>query len=103
MHVISPKKLREFWATHADSESPLKAWEKIASKATWANFAEIRADFPHADPVGTCIVFNIGGNKYRLIVRVFHAKDEFKGRVYVLHVLTHNDYDTDRWKKDCDC
>jgi mRNA interferase HigB len=103
MHVISPKKLREFWARHADSESALRAWDKITSMALWANFAEVRADFSHADQVGTCVVFNIGGNKYRLIARVFYARGEFKGRVYILHVLTHRIYDDGGWKKDCDC
>jgi mRNA interferase HigB len=103
MHVISPKKLREFWEQHADSESALRAWYKITSLALWTNFAAVRADFSHADPVGTCIVFNIGGNKYRLIARVFYARDKFKGRVYILHVLSHRIDDDGSWKDDCDC
>ena len=65
--------------------------------------------FPHADLVGTCVVFNVGGNKYRLIVRLAYATrpqpDErpFKGKVFVLHVLTHKAYDAGKWKADCGC
>jgi mRNA interferase HigB len=103
MHVISKKPLRDFWAVHRDAERPLRQWFRVVSKATWRSFAEVRATYASADQVGRFTVFNIGGNKYRLIARVFYAADEFKGRAYVLHVLTHKEYDDGKWKTDCDC
>jgi hypothetical protein len=56
---------------------------------------DVRADYPHADPLGTCVVFNVSGNKYRLITRIFYATRELRGNVYVLHILTHKEYDSD--------
>lgn len=55
------------------------------------------SSYPSADLVGRCLVFNISHNKYRLIVRV---TQNWK-RLYVRHVLTHKQYDSDSWKKDC--
>jgi mRNA interferase HigB len=103
MHVFSRPVLREFSAEHPDAETPLNAWYKIASKAAWTNIHDVREDYPHADPVGTCVVFNIGGNKYRLITRIFYATDDFCGHVYVVSPLTHKDYDRGKWKSVCEC
>lgn len=95
MHVISEKKLRAFWAVHPDSESPLRAWLQTAEKADWANFAEVRATFPHADLVGDLTVINIGGNKYRLVVAIHFNR----GKVFVRHVLTHAEYNQGKWRE----
>jgi mRNA interferase HigB len=92
MRIISRKALRDFWeqSKHADSEQPLKSWFKIASEADWANPAQIRAQFGHASFVGdNRVVFNIGGNKYRLIVAVNYAYRV----VYIRFVGTHRQYD----------
>ena len=70
MHVISRKALRGFWRKHPDSQTPLARWFKLISTQEFRNFAELRAVFPSADQVGNLIVFNIGGNKYRLIVSI---------------------------------
>ena len=95
MHVISRKALRGFWRKHPDSQTPLARWFKLISTQEFRNFAELRAVFPSADQVENLIVFNIGGNKYRLIVSIhFNC-----GRVYVRHILTHTEYDKGRWKK----
>ena len=94
MHVISMKKLREFWSQHPDAEAPLRSWHKIAKHEAWRQFAEVRSFFPHADPVGRLTVFNIGGNKYRLVVHIIYECQE----VYVKHVLTHREYDRGGWK-----
>lgn len=100
MRIFALKTLREFWEKHPDAEEPLRTWYRITEKATWQNLAETRRDFPHADPVGTCTVFNIGGNKYWLITGIrYHQKQ----RVYILHVLTHAEYDRENWKDDCYC
>lgn len=97
MHVISRRVLKEFWERCPDAEQPLRDWFKIASKAQWNNLAETRRDYPHADLVGACTVFNIGGNKYRLVTAIIY---QIK-RVYVRNVLTHSEYNKDLWKKDC--
>ncbi len=90
MHVISPKKLREFRQEHPDAERPLRAWLNVVEKKLYANAHEIRADFPAADFLGSWrTIFNVAGNRYRLCVDVRHDL----GRIYVRHVMTHQEYD----------
>lgn len=99
MHIISKPIIREFWLQNPNSETQLSSWYKQCRKADWKNLAEIREMFPHADLVGECVVFNIGGNKYRLITKI-----KFKAKIiYIRFVLTHKEYDQDKWKKDCRC
>ena len=95
MHVISKKALREFWEKYPDSQTALVRWFKLIDKQDFGNFAQLRTVFPSADQVGDLIVFNIGGNKYRLVAS-FHFN---RGKVYVRHVLTHPEYDRGDWKK----
>ena len=97
MHVISRKRLRKFWAKHREAESPLRAWYRLTTVAEWNTFGDIKATFPRADRVGKCIVFDIGGNKYRLVVT---ARLEY-GRIYIRRVMTHAEYDQGKWKEDC--
>jgi mRNA interferase HigB len=99
MHVITRKKLRDFCIKYPDAEEPLEAWYRLTKKAKWKNLAETRKDFPHADLVGECTVFNIGGNKYRLITAIHYNRQ----RVFIIHVLTHKEYDKGKWKDDCGC
>lgn len=94
MHVISRKRLREFWEEHDDAKEPLIRWFKLAENAEWANFSELKADCPSADLVSHYTVINVAGNKYRLILETLF-KDQV---VLVWHVLTHADYDKDKWK-----
>jgi mRNA interferase HigB len=96
MHIISPHKLRQFWQRYPDSESSLRAWIKHVKRSDWNNFADVRANYPQADQVGRLTVFNIAGNKYRLVV----ANHLNRGKVFVRHILTHSDYDSGHWKKD---
>jgi mRNA interferase HigB len=99
MHVISEKKLREFWQQWPEAETPLRAWCRVAEQAVWETFADVRAVYAHADQVGRCTVFNIGGNKFRLVV-VVHFN---RGKVFVRHVMTHDEYNKGTWKEDCQC
>lgn len=94
MHVISRKALRLFWEQHKDSETALRRWLKVTRHSNFRNFAELRATFPSADKVDDWIVFNVGGNKYRLVVSAHFNR----GRVYIRHVLTHQEYDRGNWK-----
>ena len=89
MHVISRRRLREFGAGHPDAAEPLDRWYRIAKRATWANFADIRADFGTADQVGVFTVFNIAGNKFRLLAEIFHGHQV----LLIRGVYTHKDYD----------
>jgi len=94
LRVISRKAIVEFAKTHADSLPPLTSWYATVTKASWANFAELRADFPSADQVARRTVFNIGGNKYRPIGRVNYRFQ----KIYALAILTHAKYGERRWK-----
>ncbi len=95
MHVVSEKKLRAFWTKHPDAEAPLRSWHRIAERSEWTRFQDVRASYAHASQDGKFTIFNIGGNKFRLIV-VVHFN---RGRIYVRDVLTHEQYDRDEWKK----
>ena len=92
MHVISHRKLKEFYETTGmeDSKVSLERWYDIAEKAEWHNFTEIKENFPATDFVGNQhYVFNIKGNKYRLIVVIKFTIN----RVFIRFVGTQADYD----------
>jgi mRNA interferase HigB len=103
MRVISKARLRKFWETpgYEDSEGPLRSWYTHVSheSVAWQSWANVKAEFGSASLVGNCVVFNIGGNKYRLITRILYASQ----KVFVLKVMTHAEYDEDKWKEDCGC
>ncbi|KAB8125384.1 type II toxin-antitoxin system HigB family toxin [Komagataeibacter medellinensis] len=90
MQVIALKTLGAFWEKHPHAEAPLRAWYNAVSKAEWATTADIREMSRSADFVAdNRVIFNIGGNKYRLIV---HVSYEYK-RVLIKFVGTHREYD----------
>lgn len=99
MWVVSLRRLREFWTVHPRAELFLRSWHDQVCAAEWENFAALRATFPSADVVGNCTVFNVGGNKFRLIARVFFRSH----KVYVLRVMTHAEYDREDWASECGC
>jgi mRNA interferase HigB len=96
MHIISHKRLKEFWHKHPDAEPALQTWYIRTKLAHWRNLAELKHTFPAADQVARLTVFNIGGNNYRLITRVEFERQE----VYIRAVLTHAEYDKGSWKND---
>ncbi len=90
MHVVSHKKLSDFYLEHADSEIALQQWYKTAIAAKWKCFADIIKDFNSVDSVGNQrYVFNIKGNKYRLVV-VIQFVHEY---IFIRFVGTHTEYD----------
>jgi mRNA interferase HigB len=96
-HLISRKKFRNFVRSHPRAVNDLPAllnWCKVVERACWASFADIRATFNTADQVGRCVVFDVGGNIYRVIARVNYQSNT----VFVRHVLTHLEYDAGAWK-----
>jgi mRNA interferase HigB len=99
VRVISQRALREFERAHADAAAPLRAWLKLVRHGRFRNLAELKRTFANVDMVPvrgrTFYVFNIGGNKYRL-VGAMHFNTQ---RLFVRHILTHADYDSERWKQ----
>jgi mRNA interferase HigB len=90
MRVISKKTLIAFWQTHKDSEQALKAWYDEAMKANWQTPNEIKMQYKSASVVGNNrIVFNICGNKYRLVIAIAY---QF-GSIYIKFIGTHKEYD----------
>jgi len=94
MHVISRKILRQFAQKYPDSEKSLTRWFKIVQKSQFNTFDELRSIFPSADLVGDLVVFDIGGNKYRLITSIHFNRQ----KIYIRYILTHLDYDKQTWK-----
>lgn len=95
MRVITNRRLLEFAARHADASEPLQGWRKVMECVGYANFAELRLAFGTVDKVGELHVFNIAGNKYRLIAFVHYGRQ----LCYIKHILTHTEYDKGDWKK----
>jgi mRNA interferase HigB len=95
MHIISRKALRVFWEKHPPSKTALGRWYQVVERSTYNNFAHLRKTFPSADLVDGLVVFNIGGNKYRLIASVHFNRN----KLYIRHVLTHREYDQGDWKQ----
>jgi mRNA interferase HigB len=101
--VIARSHLRRFWesrkADSAAAQKDLLTWFKLAESADWANFGALKQTFGSADQVGDCVVFDVGNNRFRLIGRVFYAA----GKLYILKVMDHQEYDKGRWIDDCGC
>lgn len=94
MKLISNRTLREFAAIHAAAETGLQNWRRLIERGTYDNFAALKATFGSVDKVGDRYVFNIGGNKYRLVASISFATQQ----VFVKAVLTHKEYDQEDWK-----
>lgn len=103
MWVIAKSHLRRFWESRKDDSEiarrDLSTWFKMAEVADWAHFGALRQTFGSADQVGNCVVFDVGNNRFRLIGRVFYAT----GKLYILKVMDHREYDEGRWIDDCGC
>jgi mRNA interferase HigB len=90
VRIIARKSLRDFWEKHPDAEQPLKGWYAEASHSAWVHPKDIKARYPAASFLaGNRLVFNIKGNKYRLITHVRYDL----GRVYIRFIGTHPEYD----------
>jgi mRNA interferase HigB len=99
MHVISRKKLVAFWKEYPDAEEQLAAWFKVAEKTAWEKWADVQVSYPRASWFECCLIFNICGGAYRLVVR----RSENRKTLFVVGVYTHKEYDRDLWKKFCAC
>ena len=92
MHVIAKRALREFWTRHPEAEGPLTQWHAVLTKSAPGNFAQLKAIFGSVDRVAGYVIFDIGGNKYRLVADVVFRSQ----MVFIKRVMTHAEYD--RWK-----
>jgi len=97
MHILSYPKIKNFGKLHPNALSPLNSWYKIVSKTNYKSFNQLRQTFPSADQVERCTVFNIGGNKFRLISAIHYNRN----KIYIRHILTHAEYDKSIWKNEC--
>jgi len=99
VRIISRKKIREASEEHPEWEASLSTWYKVAKNAEWAHFADVKQSWKNSDNVGACVVFDISHNKCRLVAWI-----NYRGKkVFVRHVLSHAEYDKEKWKDDCDC
>jgi len=96
MHIISKRRLRDFWGRHPETKVPIMAWYKVASQASWEKLTEVQAIYRDAEAVGNFTVFNIKGDSYRLIVSIDYRKD----LIFIKYILSHAEYDKNRWKND---
>lgn len=101
MRIISEGRIREYCARHPDAQSALFGFVRIVRRAAWRDLQEARRTYPHADAVkvssgSIATVFNVRGNRYRLIVAIHYNRQ----LVYVLRFLTHAEYDKNAWKEE---
>lgn len=95
MRVITKRRIVEFIEKHPDSRNSLNSWYKIISQSDFYSFNELRKTFSSADIVGNLTVFNIGGNKYRLITAIHYNRKI----VFIRHVFTHTKYNKTNWEE----
>ena len=95
MHVITRRRLHEFGAKHPTAKEPLGRWYRIVKQSDFKSFSDLRKTFPGADKIGKLTVFNLGGNKYRLIVAIHYNRKI----IYIRAIVTHKEYDKNKWKE----
>ncbi len=95
MHIITRKRLNEFAEQQPETKGALEHWYREMKRRNFTSFADLRTIFPAADQVGKLTVFNIGGNKVRLIAALHYNRQ----RVYIRAVLTHQEYNEGKWKE----
>ena len=95
MHVITRKRLNEFAEKYPDTDNALADWYRLIKQNDFSDFAELRLMFSSADKVGKLTVFNVGGNKVRLIAAIRYNRK----KVYIRAILTHKEYDAEKWKE----
>lgn len=90
VRVISKKKLVEFYKKHAETKGPLEAWYHEVKKENWTNYMDVKNKYRSSSPIkGNRVVFNIKGNKYRLVVKINYESKI----IYIRFIGTHKEYD----------
>lgn len=89
MHVISRKRLKEFWEKHPAAKEPMKAWYKLVEDTNFADFNDVKRTFNSADYAKPFTIFDVGGNNFRVIVNIHYDRQ----KTFIRYVLTHAEYD----------
>ena len=95
MHVITRKRLNEFAGEYPETLTALVRWYSSIKSNNFSSLAELKLMFPTADQVGRLTVFNVGGNKVRIVAAIHYNRK----RIYIRAVLTHEEYDKGKWKE----
>jgi len=95
VHIITYKRIREFVANYPDSQSSLESWYQIVRHTNYESWSHLKQHFSSADYVSGFVVFNIRGNKYRMITTIHFNRM----KVYVRAILAHSEHDKDQWKR----
>jgi mRNA interferase HigB len=95
MHIITRKRLNEFAQKYPETRSALLQWYQLMKQGEFNSIAELRQVFPSADKVGKLTVFNISGNKTRLIAAIHYNRK----KVYIRSILLHSEYNKNQWKE----
>lgn len=94
MEILNSRVIKQFIAEHADAETPLNDWVTKTRAAKWNNYADVQSTFNSADHLGDQkLIFNIGGNNFRMVAMVWIIQE----RVYVLKLMTHAEYDKEKF------
>ena len=94
MHVVSHKAIRTFSDEHPDAGNALDHWYRVAKRATWSSFIEVKQSFNTVDFVTPFAVFDIGGNKYRLVAEMNFSRNV----LFIRRIMTHKEYAKGTWK-----
>jgi len=95
MHVITQSRIWEAKEKYPESASALDGWYRVIKKNEFRGFAELKKSFNSVDKVGELFVFDIAGNKLRLITTIHFQRK----KIYIRHILTHKEYDKNNWKR----
>ena len=101
VRIISRKLLLDYGVRHASAVTPLRHWYRLTQQAVWTSLIDVRAVFPSADIVRvdsgrSVVIFNIGGNNHRLVAAIHYDR----GILYTLRLMTHAQYNRNKWKED---
>lgn len=92
--MINREVVEAFWAVHPDAENRLIAWLNEADRASWRTSMDIKQQYGSASILGNRrVVFNIRGNRYRMVVAVRYTTEESEGTVFIKFAGTHEEYD----------
>lgn len=94
MHIITKKRITQTKNKYPDCATALDGWRKVVEKNIFMNFADLKRTFNAIDKVDSLFVFNIGGNKLRLIASIHFDRQ----KLYIRHILSHKEYDENKWR-----
>lgn len=97
MLVFNYEEVEKFVRKHANARPAFNRWRRLAMASSWRDFNDVKRDFRSADRYQACTIFDVGGNNYRLIVKLDYPRQVLKIR----KALTHAEYDQEKWKNDC--